>query len=134
MNFLFCTLPMDIIKYILLFDEHFIIRKGEIISIIPKSDYRYNLLHYVTLQNCVIKRFPNMTRYNYELYNYHERCGSDNDLIQVTILETNNIVEYVVWIGRQKLNSMMTTHKQHYVITNPDTYHWEYVEYEYIRQ
>jgi hypothetical protein len=36
MKFKFCKLPLDIIKYILLYDEHFIMRKGEIISIIPK--------------------------------------------------------------------------------------------------
>ena len=48
MKLKFCKLPFDIIKYILLYDEHFIIRKGEIISIIPKTDYRYILLNFIT--------------------------------------------------------------------------------------
>ncbi len=37
MNFLCCALPIDIIKSV-------IIRKGGIISVIPKSDSGYNLL------------------------------------------------------------------------------------------
>ena len=45
MKSIFCKLPLDIIKYILLYDEHFIMRKGEIVSIIPKTDYRYILLN-----------------------------------------------------------------------------------------
>ena len=40
-------LPTHIIKYILLFDEHFSMRKGVIISIIPKTDYRYKLVEHV---------------------------------------------------------------------------------------
>ena len=48
MKSIFCKLPLDIIKYILLYDEHFIIRKGGIVSIIPKTDYRYTLLNFIT--------------------------------------------------------------------------------------
>jgi hypothetical protein len=45
MNFIFSKLPLDIIKYeILPYDKNFIIRKGEIIAIIPKDDTRYDLL------------------------------------------------------------------------------------------
>lgn len=46
---IFSKLPPDIIKYILMFDKYFIIRDGEIVSIILKDDYRYNLLHYITI-------------------------------------------------------------------------------------
>jgi len=48
MKFIFCNLPLYIKKYILSYDEYFIIRNGEIISIIPKKDYRYKLLNYIT--------------------------------------------------------------------------------------
>ena len=41
---IFRNLPNDIINYILLYDDHFILRKGKIISIIPKTDERYKKL------------------------------------------------------------------------------------------
>jgi hypothetical protein len=44
MKFIYHNLPQDIINYILLYDPHFNMRKGKIISIIPKTDYRYNLI------------------------------------------------------------------------------------------
>jgi hypothetical protein len=59
MKFLFSFLPEDIIKYILLFDEHFIMRKGEIISIIPKTDYRYNLIKRTVSKKIDIIRISN---------------------------------------------------------------------------
>jgi len=34
----------DIINNILSYDKHFIIRKGKLVSVIPKDDYRYNIL------------------------------------------------------------------------------------------
>jgi hypothetical protein len=34
-DFIFCKLPIDITKYILLYDEHFTVINGKIISIIP---------------------------------------------------------------------------------------------------
>ena len=34
----------DIINNILSYDKHFIIRNGKLISVIPKDDYRYNIL------------------------------------------------------------------------------------------
>ena len=138
MKFLFSNLPMDVIKYILLFDKHFIIRKGEIVSIILKSDYRYNLLKYITFKNCIIEKFHDMVRYNYEYYNlydYHKRGNNNDDLIQVSISEKNDTVKYVVWLGRQKPNSIMVTNKrQIYFIKNPKEYHWDYIEFEYIRK
>jgi hypothetical protein len=38
------TFPDDVINNILSYDKHFIIRRGELINIIPKDDYRYNIL------------------------------------------------------------------------------------------
>jgi hypothetical protein len=138
-KFIFSKLPMDIIKYIFLFDEHFIIRKGKIISIIPKSDYRYNLLKYITFQECIIEDFYDFTRYNYSLYNLHNYKGRDSnnsDLVQVSISsnENNNTLEYVIWIGRQKPRNIPTSKMQMYTIENPKKYHWVYTECEYIRK
>lgn len=42
----------DIINNILSYDKHFIVRNGKLVSIIPKDDYRYNML----LQKGVIKQ------------------------------------------------------------------------------
>ena len=44
MKNIFHKLPQDIIYNILLYDERFSMRKGKIISIIPKTDDRYNLM------------------------------------------------------------------------------------------
>ena len=136
-KFIFSKLPIDVIKYIFLFDEHFIIRKGKIISIIPKSDYRYALLKFITIQECIIEKFGNFTRYNYSLhnlYNYKGRHGNNSDLVQVSLYfnEINYSLEYVVWIGRQKLKNIKTNKIQMYGIENPKKYHWVYTEYEYI--
>jgi len=50
MAFIFENLPTDMIKKILLYNDNFTIRKGEIISIISKNDYRYKLLSKITLK------------------------------------------------------------------------------------
>jgi hypothetical protein len=44
MKNIFHKLPQDMINYILLYNEHFSMRKGKIISIISKTDDRYNLI------------------------------------------------------------------------------------------
>jgi len=44
MKNIFHKLPQDIIYHILLYDERFSMRKGKIISIISKTDDRYNLI------------------------------------------------------------------------------------------
>jgi len=41
---LFAKLPVELINTILSFDKHFIIRKGEPVTIIPKDDPRRGLL------------------------------------------------------------------------------------------
>jgi len=137
-KFIFSKLPIDVIKYIFLFDEHFIIRKGKIISIIPKLDYRYALLKYIIFQECIIEDFYDFTRYNYSLYNlynYKGRDSNNSDLVQVSISsnENNDSLEYVVWIGRQKLKNITTSKMQMYGIENPKKYHWVYIQSEYIR-
>ena len=137
MKFIFCNLPYDIIKNILLYDEHFIMRKGEIISIIPKSDNRYKLLNFITLKRNSIENLTNNTiRYEYyfnNLYDYEGRQINNSDLIQVNINEDNDIIKYSVWIGKQYPKFFICNKKQNYYIENPLEYNWIYTEFEYIR-
>lgn len=73
MNFIFNKLPTDIINHILLYDKHFSMRNGEIISIIPKRDYRYKLISFITFNLVYAEEFNNVFTYKYyfnNLYNY----------------------------------------------------------------
>lgn len=91
MEFIFSKLPIDLVKNILLFDDHFIMRKGNIVSIIPKNDNRYSLLKFITLKIGYIHNFNNNTkRYGYyfnNLYDYAERLNNNMDLFEITITE-----------------------------------------------
>ena len=44
MEFLFSELLTDVIKYIMLFDEHFIMKEGKMITRFSKSVFRYNIV------------------------------------------------------------------------------------------
>ena len=137
MKSIFCKLPLDIIKYILLYDEHFIIRKGEIVSIIPKTDYRYILLNFITFTLDYLENNYNELRYKYyflNLYNYEGRVKNNSDLIQVNINENNDFIEYSIWIGKQYPKSIICNKKQNYYIEKPLDYNWIYTEYKYIRR
>ena len=137
MEFIFCNLPLDIKKSILLYDEHFIMRKGEIISIIPKTDYRYNLLKFITFNLVYVENDNNRQSYKYyfyNLYNYEERQINNSDLIHVTLNEYNDFIKYSIWIGRQYPRSINCNKKQNYYIENPCKYIWNYIEYNYIRR
>jgi len=136
MNFIFNKLPLDIVKYILVFDQHFIIRKGEIISIIPKIDYRYNLLNFITFKQCNYDNFYNELRYYYyfpNLFNYEGRLKNNSDLIQVKINENKDFIKYSIWIGKQYPKSIKCNKKQYYYIEKPLEYNWVYTQYKYIR-
>lgn len=136
MKFVFCKLPDDIINNILLYDEHFIMRKGVIISIIPKTDNRYKLLKFITLKLDCVENFNNISRYNYyfhNLYDYEGRQQNNSDLIQVTINGCNDIIKYSIWIGKQYPKSFICNKKQNYYLENPLEYNWIYNEFEYIR-
>jgi hypothetical protein len=65
MKNIFHKLPQDMINYILLYNEHFSMRKGKIISIIPKSDYRYNLLNFITFNLDYLEIENNTFRYKF---------------------------------------------------------------------
>ena len=133
---IFPNLPMDIINMILLYDEHFIMRKGKIISIIPKSDDRYNLLNFITLKLQSIDKLITYDRYNYHftnLYNYEERHVDNSDLMQVAIKQNKNNIKYSIWIGKQYPKSFICNKEQPFLIENSG-YHWKYIEYSYTRR
>ena len=138
MKLKFCKLPLDIIKYILLYDEHFIMREGEIISIIPKTDYRYILLNFITFNLIYFENNNNELRYKYffpNLYNYEGRVKNNSDLIQVNINENDDFIKYSVWIGKQYPKSVnRNKYRQLYYIENSLDYNWIYTQYEYIRR
>ena len=135
MVFIFDNLPLDIIKKILLYNENFTIRKGEIISIISKNDYRYKVLNSITIK--LNKIYDNIC-YNYDLpnlYNYEGRNNTNNDLFQISInKDENGDIKYSIWIGRQYPKIFECNKKQYYHIENPIEYNWIYTEYEYIRK
>jgi hypothetical protein len=75
-------------------------RKGEIISIIPKTDYRYKLISFITFNVVYAEEFNNVFTYKYycnNLYNYEGRKVNNSDIIHLTLTEYN----YSIWIGKQ---------------------------------
>ena len=132
---IFSKLPIDIIYKILLYDEHFRMRKGQLVSIIPKSDDRYHILSFITLTLRYISDFNSKKMYRYHfnnLYNYKEREHPNHDTIDVDIKESNNRIYYSIWIGRQYPKSFISTKDQLFLIENPD-YHWRYIHHKYMR-
>lgn len=137
MKFIFNKLPTDIINHILLYDEHFSMRKGKIISIIPKTDYRYKLISFITFNVVYAEEFNNVFTYKYyfnNLYNYDGRKLNNSDLIHVTLTEYDDILKYSIWIGKQYPKSVNCNKKQNYYIENQLEYNWIYTEYQYIRR
>jgi hypothetical protein len=139
MNIIFSKLPLEIINYICLYDDHFIMRKGELISIISKNDYRYKLVNFITFKfESSCKFYNNMIAYNYffpNLYTYKGRVKHNSDLIEVRINENKDFIKYSIWIGKQYPTSINCSNKkQMYYIENPLDYNWVYIEYDYIRR
>ncbi len=136
MVFIFSKLPIDIIKKILLYDDHFTIRKGNIVSIISKKDYRYELLKFITfnIQYVEINNKRIRCRYFFHnLYNYDGRKINNSDLIDITINLCNDIIEYYVWIGKQYPKTIDCKCKQYYYIENKLEYNWIYTSFKYER-
>ena len=112
-------------------------RKGKIISIIPKTDYRYKLISFITFNVVYAEEFNNVFTYKYyfnNLYNYDGRKLNNSDLIHVTLTEYDDILKYSIWIGKQYPKSVNCNKKQIYYIENPLEYNWIYTEYQYIRR
>ena len=138
MNLCFSKLPNDIIKYILVFNEHFTIRNGELVSIISKNDYRYKLLHYITIRLVNTENRPN-NKINMmfsldNLYDIVERKDQyvDNDMIEVRMDLSDSVVKYNIFIGRLKPTDDIERKPLFYVVDLLN-YTWHFYDYFYER-
>jgi hypothetical protein len=148
---IFSKLPLDVIKYILVsFDERFILRNGNLVSIILKSDYRYKILETITIK----PEKPPREYYNYlgndyifnHKYNffYHHSEKSlerikqyiNLDSINVNItIHKNGIVQYFISIYRLKPKINSLHNKQIFYKGNlTQEYDWNMLMYSYIRK
>jgi hypothetical protein len=136
MKDIFCNLSRDIINYILLYDEHFIMRKGKIISIIPKTDDRYRLLNSITFRLHYFEMYNAELRYIYNVPNLYDYEGRHtHDIIQVDINENADFIKYFIWIGKQYPKSVnRNKHRDMYYVENSLEYNWVYTQFEYIRR
>ena len=122
MIFIFAKLPLDIIKYILTFNENFLIVNNKIISFILKNDYRYDILKYITLKYIYyhyVTPKKSCTKYVYDF---------DNDkMLWVYITSFNNFIKYKIKIRRlQKREYSGEKYMREYV--------WETIQYKYTRK
>jgi len=144
---LFMKLPPDIINHIVSFDKHFILRKGELVSVIPKDDERYKILHFVTLHlnnPPKIRQYPPPKESIYaeyvfdfpNLYDINERETQhvNNDMFEARIRITQDFVLYNFFIGRLKpLNGNLNKQLRYYKGDLKD-HDWHYIDYNYIRR
>ena len=98
-------LPNDIINNILSYDKHFIIRKGEPVSIITKDDYRY----------VVIQKRPNILQKTTSMKSYNKYYG-ETVIKMVNGIETRiSVYEYpllnkCIWTLYNYYPTMMVTY------------------------
>jgi hypothetical protein len=136
MKFIFCNLPYYIKINILLYDEHFILRNRELISIIPKTDYRYKLLNFITFSPSCIIRENNKYIYRYyfqNIYNCNNVQIKNNEIIQIHIIENEISLEYSFWIGRKYPKSICCHFGNKLIYKNPLEYNWVFTNFEFIR-
>ena len=112
-------------------------RKGKLVSIIPKTDDRYKLLNYITLTPDYIEKKNNKYVYKYffqNLHNYDGRQINNSDLIEIHLTEYEDNIKYSIWIGRQYPKSIHSefSKPQIYYIENPLEYIWVYTNFEFI--
>ena len=106
---IFSNLPEDIIKYILSFDKHFIIRRGQVVSVIPYDDTRYDVLrftmrtlqysrHLLSTHDRYVYRLPN--RYNDDPRRADQ--GVEDDVVEFTIgtIYDDNVLECNIFLAR----------------------------------
>lgn len=138
MKSIFSRLPNDIINYILVFNERFTIRNGELVSIISKNDYRYKLLHYITVRLVNTENIPN-NKINQKfsldnLYDMTERKEQyvDNDMIEVRMDLSSSVVKYNIFIGRLKPKDDIER-KSLFYVGDLLNYTWYFYDYFYER-
>ena len=142
---IFGKLPLDVILYeILPYDPHFIIRKGELVSIIPKNDERYKILQKITIKKTGIYIIGDYnTRYEYSfhknIYNHPVVLEStiEDDILESTIyFQENGDIQYDITISRLvPINKIQSLKNVHYIILSDITnYVWYYQHFSYIRK
>lgn len=107
---IFSNLYTELIHYILTYDRHFIIKRGKLLSIIPKDDERYKLLlAKPVVSKCVFDTIGK---------NYQINIGDKGKIIYKYYEDINNIIfikncEYI--------QDIHTIHTIHNIITLPVT-------------
>jgi hypothetical protein len=138
MKSIFSKLPNDIINYILGFNENFTIRNGELVSIISKNDYRYKLLHYITIRLVNTENRPdNNINMKFSLDNLcdiveRKEQYVDNDMIEVRMNLSSSVVKYNIFIGRLKPKDDIER-KPLFYVGDLLNYTWHFYNYFYER-
>lgn len=137
MIFIFAKLPLDIIKYILTFNENFLIVNNKIISFIFKNDFRYDILKYITLKYIYDSPIPRWCcrRYNYEFLNkntslWREEKLDYNDKIWVYITTSDKSIKYEIKIRRLQKREF-PDEKYKCMLRE---YVWKTIHYKYTRK
>jgi len=133
MSQIFSNLPLDIIKHILLFDKNFILRKSEIVTVIPKDDKRYSILNYIVLKKDKEYHWDKNT-FKYTFLNYYDGPRPNSvgeDSIYVKIHIKNKTVDYEIWVGRLKpINENIAAMQMYDIVPG---YEWSHITHRYSR-
>lgn len=138
---IFSNLPTDIIKHIICFDKHFILRNNKLVSRIPKDDCRYKVLNYIIKQKTNEHLTTNKIQYRctYKMNNLYNIAGRQeqnisDDMIEIQISNgLNGTLLYEIFIGRLKPKNIFQTKKSiyHKGELNGDEWEWDWIEYQY---
>ena len=141
---IFSNLPSDIIKHIICFDKHFILRNNELVSRIPKDDCRFKLLSHIIKEKTNDNFTTNANKYRciYKLANLYNIPGRQEQNISDDMIEMqmsiglNGTLLYEIFIGKLKPKNIFQTKKSiyHKGELNGDEWEWEWIEYEYERK
>jgi len=139
-------LPIDIIKNICQY-LNICIRNNEIVSLIVKNDYRYDILKHITIKRENINKYTITSPYHrrnkytfHNLYDFVERKEQniEDDTLEVLVTKnTDNSIKYEVYCYRLKLIKDIFETNQ--TINNPFDYYrgnltdysWYENKYEY---
>lgn len=118
-------------------EKRYIIRNGELVSIISKNDYRYKLLHYITIRLVnTVNRHNNINL----MFSLNNLCDIverkeqyvDNDMIEVRMDLSSSVVKYNIFIGRLKLKDDIER-KSLFYVGDLLNYTWHFYNYFYER-
>ena len=141
---IFSNLPTDIIKHIICFDKHFILRNNKLVSRIPKDDCRYKVLNYIIKEKTYEHFTTNKIQYTctYKMANLYNIAGRQEQNISDDMIEmqmficTNGTLLYEIFIGRLKPKNIFQTKKSIYHKGDLDgnEWEWDWIEYQYKRE